>query len=334
MNNRLITGIAVSACLFSTIALSAPGEYWEITSKMEMPGMPFAMPATTTKVCIAKGGERDPGKTTGDKDCQASDVKTVGNKTSWKVRCDHDGEIMTGSGEQTYTANGYQGKMRFSGKSHGRDMDMSSEFSGKRIGGSCDSEEAVKKAKADQQKIVGQMCDTSQYRDTADWIYGSHFILQAETPCPPALRNQLCEKVRKDAPSDAKTYNALVNYEQQKGVASVAKECKLNIAATTKAICKTLNGKNHNQLSAHCPAEAKAYREVQRRKDCEGRSYTAETRAADLKRCLSGKEDESSAEDDTQEEAPAPRKASKPANGNPAADALEGAKKLKGLFGL
>ena len=334
MNKRLITGIAVSACLFSTIALSAPGEYWEITSKMEMPGMPFAMPATTTKVCIAKGGERDPGKTTGDKDCQASDVKTVGNKTSWKVRCDHDGEIMTGSGEQTYTANGYQGKMRFSGKSHGRDMDMSSEFNGKRIGGSCDSEEAVKKAKADQQKIVGQMCDTSEFRDTAEWIYGSPLILLAETPCPPALRTQLCEKVRKDAPADAKTFSALISQDQQKGMVSVAKECKVNIAATTKAICKTLNGKNYNQLSAHCPAEAKTYREVQRRKDCEGRSYTAETRAEDLKRCLSGKEDESSADDDAQDDTPAPRKAGKPASSNPATDALEGAKKLKGLFGL
>jgi len=334
MNNRLINFIAVSICLFSSVAISAPGEYWEITSKMEMPGMPFSMPATTIKVCIAKGGERDPSKTTGDKDCQVSDVKTVGNKTSWKVRCNHDGEIMTGSGEQSGDINAYQGKMRFSGKSQGHDMNMSSEFSGKRIGGNCDSEEGMKKAQAQQQKIVGQMCDTSGFRDTASWIYGSTFILQKGAPCPPELRLQLCDKVRADAPREAETFNALVNQNQQKGSISVAKECKINIQATTKAICKTLNSKNYDDLSAACPAEAKTFREAQRRKNCEGREYTAETRAADIKKCLSGKEDESSADDETQDKAPAPRKADKPSSSNPTADALENAKKLKGLFGF
>ncbi len=72
------------------------------------------------------------------------------------------------------------------------------------------------------------------------------------------------------------------------GGVSIAKECKLDMAAATKSICKTLNSDNYNQLSASCPAEAKVYRETQRRRDCEGRSYTAETRAADIKKCMSG----------------------------------------------
>ena len=33
------------------------GEYWEVTSKMEIPGMPFAMPVSSSKVCVTKGGE-------------------------------------------------------------------------------------------------------------------------------------------------------------------------------------------------------------------------------------------------------------------------------------
>ncbi len=41
--------------VLSPWAVAAPGEYWEVTVKMEMPGMPFAMPATSTKICIAKG---------------------------------------------------------------------------------------------------------------------------------------------------------------------------------------------------------------------------------------------------------------------------------------
>ncbi len=326
MNKFLTICLAVSGLLFSVAAQSAAGEYWEVTSKMEMVGMPFAMPSTTVKVCIPKGGENDPRKTSGDKDCQMTDIKTVGNKTSWKARCTHDGEVMTGSGEQTTTANGYDGKIHFSGKSSGQDMDMKMAFSGKRVGGSCDSEEMVNKAKA-------QLCDTSHYRNTADWISGADLFLQKDSPCT-EQRKLLCEKVRKDAPRDTQTFNMLLMHDtHQSGNVSIAKECKLDMAATTKTICKTLNASNYADLSAHCPAEAKSYREVQRRKDCEGRSYTAETRAADIKKCLSGREDEPVAVESNQDEPPAPRKSARPAENNPTADVLEGAKKLKGLFG-
>ncbi len=326
MNKHLTAILCMMAGLLSAAACAAPGEYWEITSKMEMPGMPFAMPANTMKVCIPKGAENDPRKTSGDKDCQMTDIKTVGNKTTWKARCDHDGEVMTGSGEQTTSANGYDGKMQFAGKSHGRDMNMKMAFNGKRIGGSCDTEEMVNKAKA-------QMCDSSRYHSTSEWISGADLFLQKDSPCG-EQRKQLCDLVRKDAPTDAQAYNALLMHEKHmSGNVSIAKECKLDMTATTKAICKTFNGKNYADLSAHCPAEAKTYREAQRRKDCEGRSYTAQTRAEDLRKCLSGIDSDDNSDDSKSSQAPAPRQSAKPPVNNPAADVLEGAKKLKGLFG-
>lgn len=332
MNKFLTAVLSFMVGLLSSTAQAAPGEYWEITTKTEMPGMPFAMPAITTKVCIPKGGESDPKKTSGDKDCQMTDVKTSGNKTTWKVRCDRNGEVMTGSGEQTTSPGAYQGKMQFSGKSGGHDVNMSSVFSGKRVGGSCDSEEAAKKAKEDAARLTAQMCDTSGYRNTAEWINGSSMILQEGSPCA-NQRRQLCDLVRRDTPKDAQAYNALVTNDQHMlGGISVARECRVNMAATTKAICKTLNGENYRDLSAHCPAEAKAYREKQRRLECEGRSYTAETRAADLKKCLSGKDD--SSEDSTSSESSPAEKSGKSSGKNPATDVLEGAKKLKGMFGF
>ncbi|MBI5006032.1 MAG: DUF3617 domain-containing protein [Nitrosomonadales bacterium] len=323
MNTRLAAILAMLAGLASAAAIAAPGEYWEVTTRMEMPGMPFAMPPTTQKVCIPKGGENDPEKTSGDKSCKMSDVKTVGNKTTWKMRCDRDGEVMTGSGEQTTSAGGYKGKMKFSGKSDGRDMNMSSEFSGKRLGGSCDSEEQVK-------KIKSQVCDTSAYKNTAEWISASSLILQPGAACA-EQRKQFCDAVKKDAPRDAQTYSSLNQHEQHMlGGVSIVRECKLDMAATTRSICKTLDEKNYRQLSAHCPAEAKTFRENQRRRDCEGRSYTAETRAADFKKCMSGRDDDSSDDNDEPDEMPAPRKPGK----SPSSEALEGAKKLKGMFGL
>jgi hypothetical protein len=241
------------------------------------------------------------------------------------MRCDHKGEVMTGSGEQTTSASGYEGKMQISGKSGGRDMNMTTAFSGKRIGGSCDSEEQVKKMKA-------QICDTSRYHSTADWIGGSDLILQPGSACG-EQRKQLCDLVVKDTPRDVRAYSALQMHEQHMlGGVSVAKECKVNMAATTKSICKKLDGDNYSQLSAHCPAEAKAYREDTRRRECEGRSYSAKMTAAEMKRCMSGSDDRS--DDDSANEAAAQQKESKPSSSSPANDILEGAKKLKGRFGF
>lgn len=326
MNKILSAILSILAILFSASALSAPGEYWEVTNKMEMEGMPFAMPGTTQKVCVPKGGENDPSKTTGDKDCKMTDIKTSGNKTTWKARCDRDGEVMTGIGEQTTSAKGYEGKIQFSGKSQGENVDMKMSYSGKRVGGNCDTEETIKKFKS-------QACDKSQYNSTAEWISGADTIVGKNAMCADQ-RTQLCEKVRKDTPKDADAYNALLMHDQQLSTGvSVAKECKLDMAATTKAICKTLNGKNYDRLAKHCPSEAKTYREVQRRKECEGRSYTAETRAADIKKCMSGQNDSSSNEQEDEEPAPSkPSKSSKPATDTSAQEMLESAKKLKGMF--
>ena len=325
MNRYFIAILGMLTGLLSVTAQAAPGEYWEITSKMEMPGMPFAMPGTTTKVCIPKGAEKNPEKTSGDKSCKMTDVNTVGNKTTWKARCDRDGEVMTGVGEQTTTPNGYNGKMQFSGKSHGQDMNMTMAFSGKRIGGSCDSEEQVKKAKS-------QMCDPSRYSNTAEWISGADPILMKDSVCADQ-RPQLCDRVRKDAPNDVQAYSALQMHEQHMlADVSIVKECKVNMAATTKSICKKLDGDNYSQLSAYCPAEAKKYREDQRRKECEGRSYSAKMTAAEMKRCMSGSDDRSN--DDSENGAAAQQKESKPSSSNPANDALEAAKKLRSKFGF
>jgi hypothetical protein len=203
-------------------------------------------------------------------------------------------------------------------------MNMTMAFSGKHIGGSCDSEEAVKKAKS-------QLCDKSHYQNTANWISGADLILQKDSPCADQ-RQQLCELVRKDTPKDVSAYNALLMHDQQMGSnISVARECKLDMSATTKALCKTLNGENYNQLSAHCPAEAKTYREVTRRKECEGRSYTAQTRAADIKKCISGI---SGTPDDSATDEAATPKSGKSSPSNPANDALEAAKKLRSKYGF
>jgi hypothetical protein len=299
-----------------------------------MEGMPFAMPAQAIKICVDKTQGTDPRKFNTDKDCQFSEVKVSGKKTSWKVHCNHNGEVTTGSGESTViNDHSMEGTMRMSTKSGGETMNMTMKQSSKYIGGSCDTEDLARemdaRSKKFKQDIQDKLCDPSQFRRTTDWINSAHLFVDDKPQCP--NKQQLCDAVSRDAPRDAETYSQLVS-RSDKG-SSIAKACGLNLTSITKDICKTFGERNYSLLSPHCPAEAKKYREIQRRKDCEGRSYTAETRAADIKRCLSGK-------DDNEEEVVEPSKSKpsaksdKPSNDNPAADILQNAKKLKGMFGF
>lgn len=332
MNKPLTAILAIMTSLLSAAACAAPGEYWEVTSKMEMPGMPFAMPATTIKVCVPPGEEKDPRRMQDKKsNCEFTDVKTSGNKVSYKGKCVEKDGTMNMEGENTYERDGYHGVMHMTGKSHGRDMDMKMTSSSKRIGGSCDSEEMVKKMQAQTKDAMDKMCDTSDF-DSRKWI-GSATMFIAPQPTCQGKKEALCDAVRKDAPRDADTYQTLVSAEKSNGKL-ITKACGLDMAATTKSICKTINGKNYSQLSAHCPAEAKAFREDQRRRGCEGRSYTAATKAEDFRKCMSGVNADEASDDSMQNEVPAPHKSGNSSLNNPAADVLEGAKKLKGIFGF
>ena len=347
MKNLTIVGLACVASAFSPLALSAPGEYWEVTTKMEIPGMPFAMPAQTVKVCIAKGAEKHPPP---NKECEMTDVRVSGNKTFWKVRCNQNGEIMNGSGEMSGNMDQSEGTMHLSGKSGGQNIEMTMKHQSKRLGGACDSDEMANKMKAQVNKAKEQMCDTSRMKKTTDWI-GSASLFLNEQSCP-GKKATLCEAVRRDAPRDASVYQYLVMTEKSNGDL-ISKGCGLNMAAITASQCKSLNGSNLNTLSAYCPAEAKAYREAARRKACEGRSYTARV---NLEKCLSGDSSAGVEDEPVQTEVRAKLKAgnaagvvddateeqefkgnaskAKPTSPSASVSVLDGAKKLKGLFGL
>ena len=111
---------------FSLNAFAAPGEYWEVTSQMDMPGMPVAMPAQTSRVCMPKGGESDPNRTQGDSNCTFSDVQHSGNTVKFKGTCVNGrGDKMNVSGETSHDSNSFKTKMQMSGENQGRPMIMS-----------------------------------------------------------------------------------------------------------------------------------------------------------------------------------------------------------------
>ena len=124
----LSSGIILLAAVSTASAWAAGSdELWEMTTKMDMPGMP--MPAMTETVCLPKGGAYKPGKVPHQKNCEMSDLKVSGNKTSWKVHCPGR-DAMDGSGEVTRTANSMKGMMKLSSK----EIQMTQDISGKRVG--------------------------------------------------------------------------------------------------------------------------------------------------------------------------------------------------------
>jgi hypothetical protein len=367
MNRRLKIALLWAAAVATPWAVAAPGEYWEMTNKSEMKGMPGmpagGMPSHTSKVCVPKGSERDPKSSMTDKDCVMSDMKSVGNKMMWKMTCNNKGEVMTGEGEMTTTPDSQEGTTRMQGSSGGRKFDMTMSYKNRRIGGACDTEDALKevRSKMDAQKAV--LCDTTG-KTTEQMLNQATYLLDQEV-CP-GKKQPFCEMLRREIGRDSTVFAFVSrmdkNYQGKDRAKSPSNSCGIDMETTASAICKTFSSKNAESLTAHCPVEAKAYRDNERRKSCEGRSYTARE---DLSKCLAGIEP-NEVNDEELSASPAKRNSrtkaiagpsatntvtlprdevadmppsqrvnpgkNNDANGNPADALMESAKKLKGLF--
>jgi len=129
---------AVPLVAFAMIALPGSAlaqgkdDMWEITSKMEMPGMPMAMPAQTSRMCTAKN-RKDEDLIPRRENCKLLDSNRSGNKITYKMACTGK-DAMNVTGEMTYGANSYEGKMMMTGQAEGQAMNMTQTFSGKRVG--------------------------------------------------------------------------------------------------------------------------------------------------------------------------------------------------------
>ena len=123
---------AAVALLCPSAALAQAGDLWEVTMKMEMPGMPMAMPAQTHRLCLAKqaGDEqyvpRNP-------DCKVTESRRTGSAQRYKMVCTGK-DPMTVEGEITHAKDAYNGRSRMTGKMEGRDMEMMQTFSGRKVG--------------------------------------------------------------------------------------------------------------------------------------------------------------------------------------------------------
>ena len=129
---RVCTGIGFAFALAASMQASAQGkdDLWEVSTKMEMPGMPMAMPAQTNRFCIGKN-RKDEELVPKQGDCRMLESKRVGNKFTYKMDCSGKFSALV-DGAITFGDNAYDGRMHMAMKNTNDTMDMT--FTGKRIG--------------------------------------------------------------------------------------------------------------------------------------------------------------------------------------------------------
>jgi len=130
----------VATSLFVTITLAAPGKMqpgsWEITTQLEMPGMPLAMPSHSVKHCYTREDVESGTRTaprSDDANCKIKNYRVKGNTASWDVACTGK-EGFTGSAVATMSSTSYSGQMKMNMQHNGQPMQMTHRWTGKRVG--------------------------------------------------------------------------------------------------------------------------------------------------------------------------------------------------------
>ena len=122
--------VAVVFVFLTGISIAAPNMedgLWEITSTVDMPGMPSR--SFTHTNCLTK--EKAVPQTT-ESGCTIKDMKTQGNTVTWTVVC-REG-MSTSKGMVTYAGTTMEGAIETTVKTNKQTMTMKSTIKGKRIG--------------------------------------------------------------------------------------------------------------------------------------------------------------------------------------------------------
>lgn len=105
---------------------------WEMTTTMEMEGMPAGMPQLppmTHRQCLTSD-KMIPTQQKRNQDCEVLEQDISGDTVTWKMRCTTGGMVSEMSGSSTYSGDSMEGSSVMTTKG----MKMTSHVTGKRLG--------------------------------------------------------------------------------------------------------------------------------------------------------------------------------------------------------
>ena len=103
---------------------------WEITTKVEIPGMPFAMPPRTYTQCITKE-DLIPQKPERSQECEMISRKIVGDTVLWTMECQTPEGTAVMNGKVTYKGETFDGETKMKTPDG---TEITHHISGRRIG--------------------------------------------------------------------------------------------------------------------------------------------------------------------------------------------------------
>jgi hypothetical protein len=246
-------------------AANDQGEMWEITTRMEIAGMPMAMPAHTNRICLGKQAS-DEQFVPKNEDCKVTESRRSGNTLHYKMVCTGKNP-MTGEGEITHAKDAYNGRMRMTGKMEGESMDMTQTFSGKKLGDCTGTiQNQVAKARSDADASLAEVCRGGVQKLMTDMFF------QPGAGCA-SQKAEFCGEVSKVATAAREPAGYTALRARTHDPAAAFKACNQDFAAVNRAACaKGAETRNLEFIaSGACDDDVRRIGES----GCRGRSFTS-----------------------------------------------------------
>ncbi len=286
-------GLALVLLLPLSCIAADDGELWEVTSQMNIPGMPAGMAGmgqAPQRVCTGKDPKQDATKRPDMKDCKVTDFKQTGPRMTMTLNCPRGQAVI----DQTFNAarTEYKGSMKMTGK----DGEMVINTSGRKLG-TCDTAQATRErddkvakmkaqgaaatAAANQQMAEAQKQTTATITKACNEAtaamnaskfpacYNPRDPMTKSAMCTdPQVRNSFVPPAGKTV-CDAKKAEFCQKYQTEAGftlAAQAEKEgadngaalCGVQKPKVQATLCTgALKGESLEFLSRYCPAEIK-----------------------------------------------------------------------------
>lgn len=252
MNLRTLLAIALGLAGGSALA----DEKWEVTSTIEMAGMPFQVPPQTHTVCLPPGQQNSEKMVPADKNCKVTGFTSTGSTSRFRIECAAP-QQMTGEGEITRMGtDAYKGQLTAQGNMHGQAFDMKIGYAGRKIGSCPAGENVQSKAAAavtQKQAQVGQACQ--QVATAMTWQ-----VADSMSAACPTVKADLCRVAKAELNKSGADPEALRKLQEQRSDwRELAGYCGVDAAAMeTRACAAAKTQRKWAAVAQFCGSEAEA----------------------------------------------------------------------------